>query len=193
MTDTGHSYNNRAPNETRTGNWMQTQFGNQFWPLDPRPEDFDIREIAASLGKACRYAGHCFGFYSVAEHSVLVSQVVPPEFAMTALMHDATEAYLVDIPRPIKPYLQGYKEIEDRLWRAIAQRYGCHADMPQEVKDADNAVLLAEQQQIMAPSPAPWCVPGEAAKVRIAGYDYHTAGKLFLRRFRELDARSTRS
>jgi hypothetical protein len=107
MTDSGHGYSNRAEGETRLGNWMQTQFGNQFWPLDPRPEDFDIKEIASALGKACRYAGHCFGFYSVAEHSVLVSQIVPPEFALTALMHDATEAYLVDIPRPLKPYLTG--------------------------------------------------------------------------------------
>ena len=188
MTDTGHAYNNRAPDETRKGNWMQTLYGNQFWPLDPRPEDFNINEISVALGKACRYAGHCAGFYSVAEHSVLVSNIVPEEFALTALMHDATEAYLVDIPRPIKPFLVGYKEIEERLWRAIAERYGCHVEMPQEVKDADNAVLLAEQQQIMEPPPAPWCVPGEPANVRIACYDHRTAALIFIKRFRELTA-----
>lgn len=176
-------YCNRADGETRVGNWMQTLNGHQFWPLDPRPEDFDITEIAESLGKACRYAGHCSGFYSVAEHSVLVSLCVPAEYRLTALMHDATEAYLVDIPRPIKGYLTGYREIEDNLWRAIAERYGCHVNMPQCVKDADNAVLLAEQQQIMAPAPAPWCVPGEPAAVKIQNLDWVAARDAFLNRF----------
>lgn len=182
MTD----YDNTAPGETRIGNWMQTRNGRQFWPLDPRPEDFDIEEIAESLAKACRYAGHCSGFYSVAEHSVHVSRCVPEEFALTALLHDATEAYLVDVPRPIKQYLVGYHEIEAALWEAIARRYGCHVEMPQCVKDADNAVLLAEQQQIMAPPPAPWCVPGEPAPVTILGYSWKPAMMMFLDRFDEV-------
>lgn len=183
MTET---YDNRQPGQARFGNWMQTRTGSQFWPLDPRPEDFDIEEIAEALSKACRFAGHCRGFYSVAEHSVLVSRCVPEEMALTALLHDATEAYLVDIPRPLKAYLSGYAEIERTLWEAIAQRFGCPVEMPPEVKAADIAVLLAEQQQIMAPAPAPWSVSGEPADVRIMGFGWQSAKALFLRRYEEL-------
>lgn len=186
MTDNGHQYNNRAPGETRLGNWMQTYTGRQFWPIDPRPEEVFLDDIAPPLAKACRYAGHCEGFYSVAEHSVLVSLVVPPEDALTALLHDATEAYLVDVPRPVKQYLQGYKEIENRLWGAISRKFELPQDMAQSIKEADNAVLLAEQQQIMKPPPAPWCVPGEPAPVRIIGWDPERAEMFFRGRFEHI-------
>ena len=186
MTDSGHSYNNRSPDETRTGNWMQTFTGRQFWPLDPRPEEIDLEDIATGLSRACRYAGHCERFYSVAEHSVLVSHVVPPSLALKGLLHDATEAYLVDIPRPIKPALTGYMAIEQRLWEAVAVRFGLSPEMPDAIKAADNAVLLAESTQIMKPHPAPWCVPGEPAAVRILCFPPEEARLLFLARFEEL-------
>lgn len=182
----GDNYDNRSAGSDRAGNWMQTYSGRQFWPLDPRADEVFIEDVAHALAMACRYGGHCERFYSVAEHSVLVSQVVPPEMALLGLLHDASEAYVADVIRPIKPSLAGYKEIELRVWRAIADRYGLPYEMPAEIKLADNAVLLAESEQIMKPHPAPWCVPGEPAAVVVMGLHPGAAEFRFLTRFREL-------
>lgn len=76
---------------------MQTFSGALYWPMDPRPEDVNILDIAHSLSMQCRYTGHVSKFYSVAEHSVHVSNIVPKELAMCGLLHDATEAYLTAI------------------------------------------------------------------------------------------------
>ena len=179
----GSSYDNTAGNTGRMGNWMQTQGSRAFWPLDPRPTDIDIRDIAHALAMQCRYNGHCRVFYSVAEHSVLVSQVVPPEDALHGLLHDAAEAYVGDIIRPLKRHITGYDEIEDRIWRAIAARFGLSPEMPESVKAADNAVLLAEQQQIMGPAPLPWNVLGAAADVMIHGHVPEQARVRFLTQF----------
>jgi hypothetical protein len=181
---TGDNYVNG--DGTRKGNWMQTYSGRQFWPLDPRPEEVFINDIAHGLANACRYAGHCLQFYSVAEHSVLLSYIVPQSMALTGLLHDATEAYVVDVPRPIKPFLPGYKDIEAGVWRAIAARFGCPEELPDEIKVADNAMLLAEQAKIMAPPPAPWNVPGVAAETPIHCWQPDVAERMFLYRFMEL-------
>lgn len=185
MTDSGHDYSNN-PAGFRVGNWMQTYTGLQFWPLDPHFSEVHIEDIAHALAHACRFGGHCERFYSVAEHSVLVSLVVPPKLALMGLLHDAAEAYVVDIPRPIKPYLVGYKEIEQRVWEAIAARFALSVDMPQSIKDADNAVLLAEAEAIMKPHPAPWSVPGEPARVFVTGWKPELAKELFLKRYAEI-------
>ncbi|MGA0610089.1 HD family hydrolase [Caldimonas sp. KR1-144] len=170
----------------RAGDWMQTSSGKAYFPADPRAEDIDIFDIAHALSNLCRYGGHCSTFYSVAEHSVLVSQVVPPELAMQALLHDATEAYLVDLPRPIKHMLPGYCDLEDLNWAAVAAKFGLPYALDQAVKDADNAVLLAEKEQLLGPSPAPWSVPGEPADVTVLGLPPTAAAATFLRRFFEL-------
>lgn len=140
----------------RHGDWMQTFTGVQYWPVDPRPDDVCIEDIAHALSNICRYAGHCKSFYSVAEHSVYVSLIVPPEHALTALLHDATEAYIVDVPRPLKRFLTNYKDIEQANWVAIADHFSLPHDIPQCVKDADNAVLYAEKEYVMGAQPAPW-------------------------------------
>jgi hypothetical protein len=184
MIPTGDDYDNSGAG--RTGNWQQVFSGRQFWPLDPRPAEISIEDIAHALSNLCRFGGHCERFYSVAEHSVHVSHVVPASLALVGLLHDATEAYAVDIPRPLKPALSGYKQIEHNLWLAIASRYGLAGGMPDEVKAADNAVLLAEQKQIMKSAPAPWCIPGEAADVAILCLAPNDAKQLFLERFAEL-------
>lgn len=179
---------NNNPDGERFGNWQQVFTGKQFWTMDPRPEEVDIEDIAHALSMQCRYGGHCERFYSVAEHSVLVSQVVPREMALIGLLHDATEAYCVDVPRPLKPFLSEYKGIEDRLWRAIADRFGLPHIMPKEIKVADNAVLLAEARQIMKPHPAPWCIEGEPADVMVWGHAPWMAKEVFLDRYRKLTA-----
>lgn len=170
----------------RIGDWMQTRSGKQYWPLDPRAEDVKLTDIAHSLSNLCRYNGHCNSFYSVAEHSVLVSQVVPDEDAMCGLLHDATEAYCADVPRPLKRNLVGYAEIEQANWLVIAERFQLNPVMPESVHLADNAVLLAEKQQIVKYTPYLWSVPGKAADVQIKCLSPKQAYELFVNRFMEL-------
>lgn len=132
-------------NLPRVGDWMQTWSARKFWPLDPRAEEVFIEDIAHSLSMQCRYAGHCRRFYSVAEHSVLMARwLLPihgPEIALWGLLHDASEAYLVDVPRPVKPSLVGYKEAEAKVMAAVCERFGLAADMPAVVHDADNRII----------------------------------------------------
>lgn len=132
----------------RYGDFMQTYVGKKFWPMDPRAEDVDIRDIAHSLAMQCRYAGHCCRFYSVAEHCVIMADWLLPRYgkrvALHALLHDASEAYLVDIPRPVKPYLSGYKAAELRVMQVIHDAFGLNWIMPPEVKMADERIIADE-------------------------------------------------
>lgn len=141
---------------------MQTSLGKQFWPLDPHPGEVHIEDIAGALSKLCRYGGQCLRFYSVAEHCVHVANAAPHELKLVALLHDASEAYLSDIIRPIKPFLSNYLEIEANLERAIAQRFCLPHPWPAEVKRIDTAILADERDQVMAPPPVPWSQTTEA-------------------------------
>lgn len=151
------TWQGHAPGER--GDWMQTATGRQFFPMDPRPEEIHIEDIAAALAKLCRFGGHSTRFYSVAEHCVLMSRVASPGVAFEALMHDASEAYLCDVIRPIKPFLSNYHDIELRLEAAIAKRFDLVYPMPAEVKRLDNAILADERDQAMAIPPADWRLP----------------------------------
>lgn len=173
--------------EYRYGNWMQAYGGGKCWPLDLHPEDITIIDIAHALGMLCRYNGHCKKFYSVAEHSVLVSRLVKSENALWGLLHDASEAYVADVPRPLKAYLKGYKNIEKRAHQAIAQKFGLPPEIPDEVKYYDNCILLDEKEQIMMPGPD-W-EPSPLIKptgVQIECWSPSTAKANFLYRFHEL-------
>lgn len=143
----------------RNGDWIQTFTGRQFWPLDPRADEVDIRDIAHSLSLQCRYNGHCNRFYSVAEHSVLVCWAASPAVKLTALLHDAAEAYLCDLPRPVKHSVTGYKEAEQVVERVIAERFGLEFPFPDEVHSLDARICLDERDQVMGPLPAPWGEP----------------------------------
>lgn len=143
----------------RRGDWMQTRHGRQYWPLDPRADEVALDDIAAHLAKICRYNGACTVFYSVAEHSVHVSRLVPERLAVPALLHDAAEAYCQDIVRPVKRHLSGYAAIEQANETAIFERFGIWRLNHNErlaIKQADNAALLAEQREIMVDPPAKW-------------------------------------
>jgi hypothetical protein len=169
-------------NEYRHGDWMQTYTGGAFWPLDPRPADIRIADIAGALSKLCRFGGHCSKFYSVAEHCVLMAERAPRELQLTALMHDASEAYLVDVPRPIKRYLTNYAEIESNLERMISERFGLQFPLPDEIKSLDNAILADERDQAMALPPQDWRLPEPPLGVTLrfwlpadAAYQFTTA------------------
>jgi hypothetical protein len=95
-------------------------------------------------------------FYSVAEHSVIMSEIVPPEFAREALMHDAGEAYLPDICAPVKPHIPGFKEIENGVERAIAQRFGLTFPWPACIKEVDRRMVVTERMQNMPTTKNKW-------------------------------------
>lgn len=184
----------------RKGDWMQTRYGRQYWPLDPSPDDVAVDDIASHLSKICRYNGACTVFYSVAEHSVHVSRLVPDELALPALFHDAAEAYCQDIVRPVKRHLAEYAAIEQA--NEVAIIVGLNLPIigrthRETIKDADDAMLLAEQREIMLPPPADWAaldVPDEILaeahrlvtrrRQRLVLPD--TAEQMFLDRYAEL-------
>ena len=130
--------------------FMQTFSGATIHPSDPHPDSIHIEDIANALARQCRYAGHCLKFYSVAEHCCHVSDRATTVYKLSALMHDASEAYLVDIPRPVKPLLQNYYAVEDKLMRIIAKKYNFDWPVPDEVKYLDTAILTDEREQNMA-------------------------------------------
>lgn len=138
------------------GPWIQTFSGRAFFYEDPQPEDIHIEDIAQALGHQCRFGGHSSRFYSVAEHSVLVSRCfADPELRMIGLLHDATEAYMLDLPKPLKNLLPAYTEYEDRLWRVIAEKFGLPLEIPAEVHEADTRMLITERPQLF-PRMLPW-------------------------------------
>ncbi len=152
---------------------MHTRYGHRFFIDDPRPEDVYFDDIASSLAKLCRFTGHTGNdkyyeeFYSVAQHSVIVSQNVPPEMAMIGLLHDASEAYIGDISKPMKLVVgPRIAEIEDRVYAAIAERFGLPPEIPEEVKLADLRTFATEKRDILSPATAVWgeCPPP---------YDFH--------------------
>ena len=133
-----------------TGNWIQTFTGGKFCPTDPQVADVNIRDIAHALSNQCRFAGHTRKFYSIAQHCYLVSQVCDPDYALDGLMHDAAEAYMCDMPRPIKysPGLEGFKELEKKIEAVIQKRFDLGPE-PQSVKDADKRLLYTERRDLL--------------------------------------------
>lgn len=173
----------QAAEGIRRGDWMQTFTGRRFWPLDPRPEDVCIEDIAHSLALQCRYGGHCVRFYSVAEHSVLLAHKARPEHALWLLLHDASEAYVSDMVRPLKRFMPQFREAEDRVAWAIYRRFGLNpADEPREVKELDNRILIDERAQLMRPTGQQWHYGGETEPlgVTLAYWDPRTAEEHFL-------------
>lgn len=137
-------------NGNETDNWMQTYTGKKFYPLKPEKSKFCIEDIAHALSNICRFTGHCREFFSVAQHSVLVSQTIPSEYALLGLLHDASEAYLTDVARPIKqlPALSKYRILEDRIQKLIYKTFGVNGcneyDGVVELKIFDNLILRNE-------------------------------------------------
>ena len=123
-----------------------TWSGKRFNLLDPQPEDVSIFDIARSLANICRFTGHTSRFFSVAEHCVRVSKMVPEEDALYGLLHDATEAYVGDLSFPLKhqPEMQPYLDIEAKVWAAIAAKFGLPEEEPPCVKEADRETCRQE-------------------------------------------------
>ena len=177
----------------RRGGWCATYTGMQFWPLDPRPEDICIEDIAHALALQCRFNGHTTEFYSVAEHSVRVSRACPPAFALWGLLHDAPEAYIGDMVRPLKrgPGMEEYCRADVRIMAAVAEVFGLPmppdgADMPRVVAAADDALLHAEARDLLLPCPDQWWSEEQAHPEPVEAWSPHDAELAFLDRFDEL-------
>jgi hypothetical protein len=170
--------------------WIETYSGARFHPLAPRPAEVYLHDIAHALSLLCRFGGHCSKFYSVAQHSVGVSLLCSPENALWGLLHDASEAYLTDVPRPLKHSItmQAYRVAEHAVMDAICEYFKLPLEEPQEIKNADNTMLRREAYDLMpgrghnyscfagVPLPAGRIVPASPRK----------AEALFLRRYVEL-------
>lgn len=170
----------------REGGWIQTYTGRQFWPLDPKPEEIFIEDIAHALSMKCRYGGHTRCFYSVAEHSVLVARQLPGKLKLAGLLHDASEAYLADVPRPLKKCLSGFHHIERAIEEAVAERFGLQGPWADEVHKVDDQLLATEKAAIMELAPAPWCELPEPLKITLPLWPPFYAEKMFLHTFGEL-------
>jgi hypothetical protein len=192
--------------------YMHTASGKKVHPFAMTPEQVDIETIARHLACQSRWLGatqHRFLkdriSYSVAEHSVYVAdfaarELARPDLAFDALMHDAAEAYIGDMIRPLKyspAFYQVFKDLEDKVEAVIARKYGLKTPMPVEVKIADDAVCAAEWEQIVPRDPAEkWGqtiinkqgAPVAPAQIGIAMLSPRDAYELFMERFCILSA-----
>lgn len=147
--------------------YLQTYTGLHFYPADPQPDQICMEDIATALSRESRFAGHTNEFYSVAQHSVMVSDIVValPAYKLWGLLHDASEAYLKDLPWPVKTLCPEYKVMERRLMRIIVGKYGLSWPQPRAVGRADLIALATERRDLLghlgphqghyAPLPAP--------------------------------------
>lgn len=192
--------------------WICTASGGKFWPMSPRPSDVDVRDVAHHLSMLCRYNGAVHTFYSVAEHSVLVHDYLRMQGCsyitqLHGLLHDASEAYLSDVTRPVKKKLLEYGAAERRVQEAIYSRYvpvawqssvesfrGRDMTVDQIVSWVDTAVINDERRQALTPTSDVWSTDGEHLGVTLKFWEPSRARKEFLDRFhrtRELIVEST--
>lgn len=175
---------------TQTKSSITTASGKFFDILKPEEYEYDIEEIATALSNLCRYTGHVNTFYSVAEHSVLVSRIVPEKLALAGLLHDASEAFLGDVSSPLKALLPEYKEIERRVQRAIANAFdlGDSLDHP-AVHEADKRMYWQERQSVAnnGVRDTLWHQDLRATrKVEAMGMSPMMARRMFVKRYKEL-------
>jgi len=125
---------------------ITTYTGRTIDVRNPDPEQIYIHDIAVGLANQCRFAGHVTKWISVARHSLNVCELVQdPNLKLAALLHDASEAYLLDMPSPIKALLPHYKALEENMMRVIAKKYGFEYPLHPLVKMADRNALEAEE------------------------------------------------
>lgn len=166
---------------------VTTVTGVQFTFLAPTPDMFRVIDIATGLSHQCRFAGQVNRFYSVAEHSVLVSKLVPEEYAMAGLFHDAAEAYMNDIPSPIKRQkeLRGYCDIENHIQKQLFMALKIDPVLPMEVHEADHNLVATEAMQLQDPTPA-WVWERDPYILPLHFWSPEEAKQKFLDRFVEI-------
>lgn len=161
--------------------------GSYFDFIRPQKSVFDIETIAHALSNICRFTGHTRRFYSVAQHSELVSRIVPAEDAMAGLLHDAPEAFIGDVATPLKNLLADYQAIEERVEWVVLSRFGVYS-LPQSVKTADRILLATELRDLMPAHDDVWPVIADVVPLvaRIIPLDPDAAMVAFLNRYEEI-------
>lgn len=165
--------------------------GTYFSYHKPEECEVEIDDIATALSNVCRFSGHLPQFYSVAQHAVNCSRIVPEEHAFTALMHDTAEAFTNDLPTPLKYALPVFKELEVKIESAMSERFGFTYPLPFEVKIADSQMLGLEKIYIKKDF-ARWTVIDGidfnhlVDKVDLSAWTPKKAKKKFLARYEEL-------
>jgi len=149
----------------RTGDWIAVCGGGQWFVADPSPEDVRIEDITHALSLVCRFGGHCREFYSVAQHSVIVADILREadpfdyQLQMYGLLHDASEAYIGDVVRPLKRSLQLYRDIEAITQETILRGLGLPQPSEEQrakVKAADNVALMTERRDLVNHGDRAW-------------------------------------
>lgn len=166
---------------------MQMHSGVCLYPLDVKEEDIRIEDIAHHLSMNVRFNGAVKYPYSVAQHSWLLSHLVSDENKLCALLHDAPEAILGDMIRPIKYLFPKFIEIENNIWAVIARKYGLPQKIPEEVKLNDTKICFTEKRDCLNPSVDDiWGDDIEPHKIKIKQMSWQESKQLFLGRFEEL-------
>lgn len=176
--------------KNQTKSCITTLSGNWFDILKPEDYEYDIKEIGHSLSNLCRYTGHTNEFYSVAEHSVLVSRIVPEPLALCGLLHDASEAFLGDVSSPLKKLLPEYKRIEDNVQKAIAKHFSLPYPYPHEIHEADKRMYWQERQTVANNGirDGLWHQNLRATrKVEAVGMSPTMAYRMFMQRYKEIE------
>jgi uncharacterized protein len=161
---------------------IRTYSGQYVNVFSPKKETLQIEDIAHGLSMQCRFGGQLNWWYSVGQHSLLVASLVDEKYKLTALMHDSSEAYLLDIPIPIKKELPTYSEIENGMMKSLAKKFGFIYPLPKEVKDADRFMLEIEWNQLVL-ARNPYLVIQEKKHTLL---NQLVTENIFLRTFREL-------
>ena len=170
------------------GGFIETYTGKKFNFMAPTDEMIDITDIAHSLSMQCRYTGHVRKFYSVAEHCCLLHDYAlnvlqDPVLALEVLMHDASEAYLTDVPRPIKPFIPEYYNIEANIEKAINKKYVLRHPHSDTVKSLDSRILMDERAQAMSKSGLEWSINLEPLGVTLRFWNPERGETEFKNRF----------
>jgi hypothetical protein len=175
--------------KTAVGPTILLHSGSYFDLLDPAGSTFTLGDIAHGLGNTCRFAGQCNSFYSVAEHCWHASHLVPDNLRFAALMHDAAEAFIGDVTRPLKSLLPDYKAIEKNIEAVIDEQFALGGLAGHEiVKRADLQMLAAEQRQLMPAHADEWaCLAGiDVPGINWRGWSPTEAAAQWLRRAGDL-------
>lgn len=167
------------------GNWIQTFSGKRLDIFNPKEEDICIEDIAHGLALKCRFNGQCNKFYSVAEHCVRMSLWDLPGSPEWRLMHDAGEAYLPDIPRPIKQNMEYFQLIENNILNIISSKFHLSPYNQNEIKKADEILLATEARDLMG-DPQDWSSTIKPYKMKINPWIWRSAEILFLHRAKVL-------
>lgn len=173
--------------------YVSTYLGNRFYPGAARIDDVSIEDIAHGLAFQCRFNGQTRTFYSVAQHSLLVAGLVPARLRLAALLHDAAEAYLGDMVKPLKAAFPEFSRLEERVMAIIGEHFGVSGFAEPAIKRADLIALATEKRDLMPQSNEPWETLAGISPLptRILPLAPHDAKAAFLERFGELCGGST--